>query len=78
MSKYLYAVQDANGREALAAEIETDRVSEVTARIKDGKLELLKGKDVVVDIEAAPETEYNLHRWPADDKLSEPVSKVVK
>lgn len=77
MKKYLYAVQDENGREVLAAEVETDKVSSVKATFDGDEIVLQKDGDTVAKAPAEPARTYRLHRWPADDKLSEPVSKTV-
>jgi hypothetical protein len=77
MKKYLFAVQDQNGREVLAAEIETDKVSDVTATISDGKVSLEREGEEITSLEVTEGQVLTLHRWPADDKLSEPVSKPI-
>jgi hypothetical protein len=77
MKKYLYAVQDENGREILSAEVETDQVSEVTAKaIKDEVVLRVKSEEVARAAFSADQ-KLQIHRWPADDKLSEPVSKKI-
>ena len=78
MKKYLYAVQDENGREVLAAEIETDKVSSVSAKLEDGKAVLEFNGEKVTEADVREGASLKLHRWPADDKLSEPTSKSLK
>ena len=77
MKKYLYAVQDENGREILAAEVETEKVSRVTAERQDGEVVLLLDGEKITSAPVPDEKVVRLHRWPSDDKLSEPVSKPI-
>ena len=82
MSKsYLFAVQRESGHEVVSATLEVAKVTEVTARRNDetAKVELVKGKEVVAvsDDTATADEVLTLHRWPADDKLAEPVSKAL-
>jgi hypothetical protein len=78
MKPYLYAVQDANGREILSTTIETSRVSDVEAALNDDGLVEIKHKGKVVATSVDPvenQAEVTLHRWDADAKLEPPVSK---
>jgi len=82
MSKsYLFAVQRESGHEVVSATLEVAKVSDVTARRNDetAKVELVKGRTVVAtsDATATADEVLTLHRWPADDKLAEPVSKAL-
>lgn len=77
MKTYLYAVQDDNGRELLAIEAEVEKVSEVKAAFDGGDIVLLKGKTEITRAAADDSKTWTLHRWPADDKLSAPVSHRV-
>lgn len=79
MKAYLYAVQDDNGREVCSATVEVDKVSEVTAEFSGEYILLLhNGKQIGDAEDAVRDASYTLHRWPADDKHSAPVSHPVK
>lgn len=78
MKTYLFAVQRSTGHEILNATIETSRVSDVKVELDDAGIVVMTNAGEEVGRSADPvepgETVQFL-RWPADDKLSEPVSK---
>jgi hypothetical protein len=79
--KYLFAVQRASGHEVVSATLEVAKVSDVEAQHLDsGLVRIVAAGDVVATsasyIDAGEE--LTLHRWVADDTLTEPVSSKVK
>ena len=81
MSEYLYAVQRKTGHEVVSAVIDPNSVKDVSARrYKNGKVAIFNGNSEVISSEDAFEEdeELTLYRWPADDKLAEPVSAEVE
>lgn len=78
--EYLFAVQTSTGHEVVSWSGEVEKVGDVTARIKDEKsAEIYHGGELVAAGQLDVELESPvLHRWPADDKLSAPVSHPVK
>lgn len=79
MSTYLYAVQDSQGREVCSAKVDVERVSEVTAHL-DGDRVVLFGEERG-ELGSGPAVQgetYTLYRWPADDKLANPVRHPVR
>jgi hypothetical protein len=71
VTAYLFAVQDSTGREVVAAQIDTDKVSEVTAVREESRVHIVHGDTTVDTGYAPPEEPLQLHRWPADDKLND-------
>jgi hypothetical protein len=75
----LYAVQDANGREVVFWKGDVDKVSEVEARAVKGHVELVRGEEILArnDIGDRDPATFRFLRWPADDKLAQPVTHKV-
>jgi hypothetical protein len=77
MKHFLYAVQTEEGRELWSATLEVVRVGDVQAYTRDGDLVVEHEQHRVFKLDSAPATMFLL-RWPADDKLAEPVRHRVK
>lgn len=78
MKSYLYAVQDEQGREVVSFTAEVEKVSEVSAEPGPGDTIRLMQHDVLLaSAELPSEGKLTLYRWPADDKLSDPVAHPV-
>lgn len=84
MPSYLYAVQDANGREIVAAHVDVEKVGDIRAEAFPSgpsatTVELLFEDITVAEgyVEGA-QLPLTLHRWPSDEKLSDPVSHPVQ
>jgi len=78
MKHFLYAVQTEEGRELWSATLEVTRVSDVQAYTRDGDLIVEHEQHRMFKLDNAGETEMTLLRWPADDKLAEPVRHKVR
>jgi hypothetical protein len=81
MKSYLYAVQRESGHEVVSATVEVKKVGDVEAQhMPNGLVRLVHDGEVVATGDSVVDEgeKLSLHRWPADDKLSEPVSKPVK
>lgn len=82
MAEYLFAVQDQNGREAAYWKGTVDKVGDVAATVSGDTVRISNGDEVVATGKAPDpigdeERVLTLHRWPADAKLSTPVSHPV-
>ena len=73
---YLWAVQTDDGREVCSATADVAKVSEVKARVVGGQVEIHRGDQVLASA-PNPGGTIDLHRWPAEDKLSKSVSSRV-
>jgi len=79
---YLFAVQDKGGREICSWKGPVEKVGDVQVERKGSAVNMVvpDGEDMlklVASGEADPNQSLVLHRWPADDKLSVPVSRSV-
>jgi len=77
MASYLYAVQDAEGREIVSAHVDVEKVTDIKAAREEGQVRLHFEYIDVVDPAADPGGELSLCRWPSDDKLADPVKHPV-
>lgn len=75
MAEYLWAVQDNQGRELISWRAEA-KVSDVKAVRENGKIKLVYKEDVMGQVDDSG-GDVQLHRWPAGDKLSDPVSTAI-
>lgn len=77
MTSYLFAVQTREGREVVSTSFDVDKVSTVSA-VVDGERVVLRhdGDELASGVD--PGGDLRLHRWPADDKLSDPVTHRVR
>jgi hypothetical protein len=77
---YLYAVQDDTGREVCAVHLEPAKFGDVMASCDEARenVSIRHNGEVVASgsVPAAAEA-LLLHRWEADAKLSDPVTKRV-
>jgi hypothetical protein len=71
---FLYAVQDATGRELLAWTGQPAKVGDVTADADDTRVRLLHQGKPVAEAPRNGATGLVLHRWDAADKHAAPVS----
>jgi hypothetical protein len=84
VKSYLYAVQDDQGREVVSWSGEVEKVSDVTAKAEsqgnsEDTVYLLDAEGKILSSAlVAGAKGLVLHRWPADDKLSAPVSHAVE
>jgi len=79
MPDYLFAVQDQNGREVASWKGTVAKVGDV-ASVEYGdtqKVEIRNVDEVVAEGDTIVGNAYTLHRWPADDKLADPISHPV-
>lgn len=84
---YLYAIQDAQGRELVSWQGEVDRVGDVTADLdvtspESSEWEVLLNHNGVelgraYISRAIVDEGMTLYRWPADDKLATPVAHKI-
>lgn len=77
---YLYAVQKDTGHEVVSAEVEVAKVGDVEAQwLESGLVRLVHLGDVVATGAEVVDfsVELTLYRWPADDKLADPVAHPV-
>lgn len=78
MADYLFAVQDVGGREIVSHQGSVSKVGDVTVEHVSNKVTLLvAGKEVDSALWEGT-GDLMLHRWPAEDKLSAPVSHPVR
>jgi hypothetical protein len=77
MAHYLFAVQAA-GREITHAYAEVAKVSQVSAHCADGQVQIVHDGDVIATGAYTGGSPLVLARWPADDKLADPVIHPVK
>lgn len=81
MPSHLYAVQDRNGRELVAAHVDVERVSDIQATVAhhDGQdyVQLVFEDVVVAEAPHTGQEGLTLLRWPSDEKLGHPVSHKV-
>jgi hypothetical protein len=77
---YLYACQDETGREVCSVYLEPEKLGDVEASCDDARenVSIRHNGEVVASgvIPSAAEGLF-LHRWDADAKLSDPVTKRV-
>lgn len=79
MTEYLFAIQDAGGREACSVRVVTDRVSEVSGHLETGRVSIRRNGEVLCSAAVASDDGFVLVRVPADDKTARPiVHSVVK
>lgn len=72
---YLYAVQDQDGRELLSWQGEVEKVGDITAEHRIAQIALVQeGTGTLALGDVVEGFDYTLYRWPADDKLAEPVA----
>lgn len=77
MTEYLFAVQDATGREVVAWRGEA-KVADVAA-VRTGKTVAIEvAGEVARKGSAEPDAELQFLRWRADDKLARPVRGKVQ
>jgi|1185.fasta_scaffold706295_1 hypothetical protein len=77
MTRFLFAVQDATGHEITSTYADVDKVSEVTTRYEADTVDIIRGGEVLATGHYSGEDPLTLHRWNADDKLTDPVSHPV-
>lgn len=76
MTEYLYGIQDENGREVCSVTLEVEPGEVHATRVND-VVSIVHLTEVVAQGNHEGDGTLTLHRWPADDKLSEPISAPV-
>lgn len=77
---YLFAVQDATGRELCSAEVTVERVAEIAVERVGDVVRICRGGEALVAgrVSAGPAGErLALHRWPGAKKLAKPVTHKI-
>lgn len=75
--RYLFAVQDATGREVCSWTGEVAKVADVSTLVAHGEIAIQHLGETVAGPVQLPAGELVLHRWPMSNKLATPVSKPV-